>query len=83
VTAFGGGRPSFALLQRRLHVTRPALALVAAVPVTSIAFDLLRQAGRPLLRSPYAQRHALLDSFALTGLEGVVLKRLASSYQRR
>jgi bifunctional non-homologous end joining protein LigD len=48
LTAFGEDRPSFALLQRRLHVTRPAPALVAAVPVTFIAFDLLHQAGKPL-----------------------------------
>ncbi len=105
LTAFAEDRPSFALLQRRLHVTRPNPALVAAVPVTFIAFDLLRQANRPLLRSPYAQRRALLDGLALAaehvsvppafpgqakalteasrelGLEGVVLKRLASRYQ--
>ena len=58
LTAFGEQRPSFAQLQRRLHVGRPAPSLVAAVPVTFIAFDLLWQAGRSLLRSPYAQRRA-------------------------
>ena len=42
-------------------------ALVAAVPVTYIAFDLLWQASRSLLRSPYAQRRALLDGLALAG----------------
>jgi len=105
LTAFGEQRPSFALLQRRLHVTRPAPSLVAAVPVTFLAFDLLWQASRPLLRSPYAQRRALLDGLGLAGehlsvppsfpgqaqtltdasrqlgLEGVVLKLLASPYQ--
>jgi len=104
VTAFAADRPSFALLQRRLHVTQPAPALVAAVPVTYIAFDLLYQAGRSLLRNPYAQRRAMLDNLGLAaahiavppafpgqagaltaasrqlGLEGVVLKRLASRY---
>jgi hypothetical protein len=65
LTAFDGERPSFALLQRRLHVTRPAPSLVAAVPVTFIAFDLLWQASRSLLRSPYAQRRALLDGLGL------------------
>ena len=102
---FGDERPSFALLQRRLHVARPAPSLIAAVPVTFIAFDLLHQASRSLLRSPYAQRRALLDDLALAeehvsvppafpgqaralteasrelGLEGVVLKRLSSTYQ--
>ena len=105
LTAFGDERPSFALLQRRLHVARPAPSLVAAVPVTFIAFDVLWQASRSLLRSPYAQRRALLDGLGLAadhlsvppafpgqaqaltdasrdlGLEGVVLKRLASIYQ--
>lgn len=104
VTAFASDGPSFALLQRRLHVTRPKPALVAAVPVTYIAFDLLYQAGRSLLRNPYAQRRAMLDTLGLAaahiavppafpghaaaltaasrqlGLEGVVLKRLASRY---
>jgi bifunctional non-homologous end joining protein LigD len=104
ITVFDGDRPSFAMLQRRMHVARPTLALLAAVPVTYVAFDLLWQA-RSLLRSPYAQRRALLDGLALAaehvsvppsfprqaraladasrelGLEGVVLKRLSSSYQ--
>jgi bifunctional non-homologous end joining protein LigD len=105
ITAFSADRPSFALLQRRLYVTRPSPALLAAAPVTYLAFDLLRQASRSLLRSPYAQRRAMLDSLALAagrlsvppafsgqaraltsasrelGLEGVILKRLASPYQ--
>jgi bifunctional non-homologous end joining protein LigD len=104
IAVFDGDRPSFAMLQRRMHVARPAAALLAAVPVTYVAFDLLWQA-RSLLRSPYAQRRALLDGLALAaehvsvppsfprqaraladasrelGLEGVVLKRLSSSYQ--
>jgi bifunctional non-homologous end joining protein LigD len=53
IAVFDGDNPSFAQLQRRMHVGRPAPALVAAVPVTYIAFDLLWQAGRSLLRSPY------------------------------
>ena len=104
IAVFDGDNPSFAQLQRRMHVAA-CPALVAAVPVTYIAFDLLRQASRSLLRSPYAQRRALLDGLALAGehlsvppafpgqaralaeasrelgLEGVVLKRLSSSYQ--
>jgi bifunctional non-homologous end joining protein LigD len=104
ITVFDGDRPSFAMLQRRMHVARPAAALVAAVPVTYVAFDLLWQA-RSLLRRPYAQRRALLDGLGLAaghlsvppafpgraralvdasrdlGLEGVVLKRLSSTYQ--
>jgi bifunctional non-homologous end joining protein LigD len=65
VTAFSGERPSLTRLQRRLHHARPAGALVASVPVTFVAFDLLRQAGRDLLGNPYEQRRALLDALAL------------------
>lgn len=64
ITAFHGPRPSFARLQRRLHVSRPDPGLVAAVPATYVAFDLLRRAGRSLLTNPYAQRRALLDDLA-------------------
>jgi bifunctional non-homologous end joining protein LigD len=60
---FDGDRPSFAMLQRRMLVARPAAGLVAAVPVTYVAFDLLWQA-RSLLRSAYAQRRALLDGLS-------------------
>ena len=64
ITAFDGPHPSFHLLQRRLHVTRPDPGLVAAVPATYVAFDLLHRAGRTLLANPYAQRRALLDDLA-------------------
>ena len=64
ITAFVGSRPSFARLQRRLHVSRPDPVLVAAVPATYVAFDMLHRAGRPLLANPYAQRRALLDDLA-------------------
>ena len=43
-------------------------ALVAAVPVTYIAFDLLWQASRSLLRSPYAQRRACSTDSRSAGL---------------
>jgi bifunctional non-homologous end joining protein LigD len=64
ITVFDGDRPSFAMLQRRMHAARPAAALVAAIPVTYVAFDVLWQARSPL-RSPYGQRRALLDGLAL------------------
>ena len=43
------GRPDFARLQQRMHVTTPSPTLVAAVPVRYLVFDLLRQAGESLL----------------------------------
>jgi bifunctional non-homologous end joining protein LigD len=61
IVALSGPRPDFTALQRRMHVIRPAASLLAAVPVTFIAFDLLRIGSRSLLRNPYAQRRALLD----------------------
>jgi bifunctional non-homologous end joining protein LigD len=72
VTAFEGEQPSFALLQRRLHHARPAGALVTSIPVTYVAFDLLRQAGRDLLGNPYEQRRALLDALALDRMSLIV-----------
>jgi bifunctional non-homologous end joining protein LigD len=63
ITVFDGDRPSFAMLQRRMHVARPGPSLVAVVPVTFVAFDLvcLADASRDLglegvlkrLSSPY------------------------------
>lgn len=62
--AFDGARPSFARLQRRLHVARPDRVLLETVPVSYAAFDMLHRAARPLLANPYAQRRALLDDLA-------------------
>jgi bifunctional non-homologous end joining protein LigD len=61
------GRPSFAALQRRMHVERPPAALAAAVPVTYLVFDLVHIDGQVLLRDPYARRRARLDDLALAG----------------
>ncbi len=58
-------RPSFAALQRRMHVRRPAARLVAAVPVSYLLFDLMYLDGQALLRSPYEQRRALLEGLHL------------------
>ena len=56
------GRPDFALLQQRMHVTAPAPGLVASVPVQYVVFDLLHDGRDLLLELPYEQRRArLLD----------------------
>jgi bifunctional non-homologous end joining protein LigD len=65
LVAFEGPRPSFARLQKRMHTARPTPVLRSAVPVSYVVFDLLHQAGRSLLRNPYAQRRALLDALGL------------------
>lgn len=98
------GRPSFELLQRRMHARGASLAKVAAeVPVTYVAFDILRRYGVDLTARAYVERRATLDRWAEQhpgwtispffddgpateaaarshGLEGVVAKRLASTY---
>jgi bifunctional non-homologous end joining protein LigD len=101
------GRPSFAALQRRMHVGSGAQAkrLAKAAPVTYMIFDLLWLDGHSLMGLPYEQRRELLDALALSGetwqtpehlqgrgrdvlkasaeqrLEGIVAKRLDSSYE--
>jgi bifunctional non-homologous end joining protein LigD len=100
------GRPDFARLQQRMHITTPSSTLVSGVPVRFVVFDLLRHDGKPLLERPYQQRRALLlelelpragvmvpanytdtvgelvlQAAAQQGLEGVVAKRVTSSYQ--
>ena len=108
VVAFGAdGRPSFARLQKRMHVGRAseALRLSASDPVRYLVFDVLHLDGSATLGLPYQQRRELLDSLQLDdgswqcppyfagngavllqasrelGLEGVVAKRLASTYR--
>ena len=61
------GRPSFGELQQRMHVQRPALTLRERVPVTYLAFDLLRHDGTALLDAPYDDRRAALGRLGLDG----------------
>ncbi len=98
------GRPSFSVLQQRMHVQRPTPTLRGQVPVTYLVFDLLHLDGHPTTRLPYAERRRLLEGLGLAGdswqvpphfegsgsdalhasegagLEGVVAKRLTSTY---
>ncbi|GAA4208406.1 non-homologous end-joining DNA ligase [Microbispora amethystogenes] len=60
------GRPSFARLQRRMHVTDPAGAhVLGLLPASYLPFDLLHLDGHTLLDLPYRDRRALLDSLGL------------------
>jgi bifunctional non-homologous end joining protein LigD len=63
------GRPDFAALQRRMHVTDPAAAarLSRSTPVVYLVFDVLHLAGRPLRLAGYLERRRALEDLHLTG----------------
>jgi bifunctional non-homologous end joining protein LigD len=63
------GRPSFAALQRRMHVGTDAQAkrLAKASPVTYMIFDLLWLDGHSLMGLRYDERRELLLALALSG----------------
>src|SRR6185437_14792847 len=63
------GRPSFAALQRRMHVGSAAHAkrLAKAAPVTYMIFDLLWLDGHSLMGLRYEERRELLQALALSG----------------
>lgn len=57
------GRPSFGLLQQRMHITNPAEAVRRAVeqPIVYVVFDLLHLDGNDLMALPLRDRRRLLD----------------------
>jgi bifunctional non-homologous end joining protein LigD len=101
------GRPSFGLLQQRMHVASvtEVRRRRATVPVVWLGFDVLALDGEPTVDLPYAERRRLLDDLGVagptfqvppshagdgasvqeasraSGLEGIVAKRLDSSYE--
>ncbi|GAA5049824.1 non-homologous end-joining DNA ligase [Nocardia callitridis] len=100
------GAPSFALLQRRMHVVRPTATLLREIPVQYLVFDLLEVNGESIMGLPYVERRRHLDALDLQtatirtppyytdvtpatlldiarehDLEGILAKRLDSTYQ--
>jgi bifunctional non-homologous end joining protein LigD len=67
IAVFAGDRPSFAALQRRIHVTAPSPRLLAAVPATYLVFDIMDLGGESLTSEPYARRRDILEAQRLTG----------------
>ncbi|MDY7089810.1 MAG: non-homologous end-joining DNA ligase [Actinomycetota bacterium] len=67
IVALENERPSFALLQQRMHVSPPSPALVSAVPVLYYVFDLLALDGEDLTDRPYATRRDHLSELGLVG----------------
>ncbi len=72
VVAFDGERPSFGRLQQRIHVEKPAAALLADVPVALVVFDLLRLDGQSLLTLDYLTRRRLLEDLLDSGSRWMV-----------
>ncbi|TLF55807.1 ATP-dependent DNA ligase, partial [Nocardia cyriacigeorgica] len=60
------GAPSFALLQRRMHVVRPTKQLIAAVPVQLHLFDILADGVDSLTGLPYLRRRERLQELEYT-----------------
>lgn len=63
------GRPSFGLLQQRMHVASAAEVRRrrAGVPVAWLGFDVLALDGEPTIDLPYRERRRLLDGLGLSG----------------
>ncbi|WP_299577613.1 non-homologous end-joining DNA ligase [uncultured Williamsia sp.] len=89
------GRPSFGLLQRRMHTQRAAAALVREVPARFFVFDVLASDGRDVTGLPYTGRRALLEDLvspgdpvvqvppswtAADGVDGQVMLELAAEH---
>lgn len=66
VATTADGVPSFGLLQRRMHVSRPTEQLVAEVPVQLFAFDILALGDRDTTALPYLERRQLLAELPFT-----------------
>jgi bifunctional non-homologous end joining protein LigD len=63
------GRPSFELLQRRMHVESDSTIrkLAQEIPVTYVLFDLLWLDGRSTMDLPYSERRDRLRDLGLNG----------------
>src|SRR5439155_27380890 len=63
------GRPSFQLLQGRMHIGSAAEVKRRMVdtPVAYLVFDVLYLDGKSTMRLPYTERRALLESLPIAG----------------
>jgi bifunctional non-homologous end joining protein LigD len=62
------GRPSFGLLQNRMHADpRKALQFAATMPVVLMLFDVLEVDGNDVTALPYTERRPLLERLQLAG----------------
>lgn len=63
------GRPSFELMQARMHLSSEAVVRqrMAEVPVRFMAFDLIWHKGRDMTELPYTERRAALEALDVNG----------------
>jgi bifunctional non-homologous end joining protein LigD len=63
------GRPSFSLLQRRMHAEgrENIRRLMTRVPVIYVLFDVLWAGGKSTLSLPYSKRRAILEELTVAG----------------
>lgn len=69
IVAFQDGRPSFAALQGRMHLTDAAKVkrLAQRSPVSLVLFDVIWADGESLAELPYAERRTVLEGLGLEG----------------
>lgn len=69
VVAFVDGRPSFAALAERMHISNPLKAARAAAvrPVSFVVFDVMRLLGQDLTGQTWSARRTLLEQLELAG----------------
>ena len=62
-------RPSFALLQQRMHLSDPRAIqrVMQSVPVLYVIFDLLYLDGRSMMNRPLAERRVALEELTIAG----------------
>lgn len=63
------GRPSFQLLQHRMHIADPAVAreLARAAPVSLMLFDVMSVGELDVRARPYDERRVVLEQLGITG----------------
>lgn len=65
LATMAGRRLSFFDLQKRLNRIETDLFLTEDIPVEFVAFDVLMSEGRTLVRHPWSERRAVLETFPL------------------
>ena len=81
VVAFDeNGRPSFGVLQNRMHLANPVEVRqrMVDVPVLYLIFDLLWLDGASLMARPYSERRAVLDGLGAAAVTAALDARIGA-----